>query len=73
MRILVKVKPSAKEGKIEKMKDGRFKVFVKEPPKNSLANEELRKLLAQYFDAPSQRIRIIKGLTVPNKIVEIYE
>jgi hypothetical protein len=58
MQKRVKVKPNAKQQKIEELADGSLNVHLKSPPLDGKANEELIKLLAKDFDVPKSSIRI---------------
>lgn len=71
MRLFVKVKPNAKISKIEKIDELHFSAFVKAPPIEGRANDELISLIADYFKVPKSRVKIISGLNARNKIVEI--
>jgi len=71
MKIFVKAKPSAYEEKVEKIDENHFVVSVKEPPQNGLANRGIAKALAEYFKVSPSMVRIVKGFTSKQKIVEI--
>ncbi len=58
MQKRVKVKPNAKQQKIEELADGSLNVHLKSPPLDGKANEDLIKLLAKDFDVPKSSIRI---------------
>ena len=58
MQKRVKVKPNAKQQKIEELADGSLNAHLKSPPLDGKANEELIKLLAKDFDVPKSSIRI---------------
>lgn len=73
MKIFVKVKPKAKENKIEKIDENHFKVSVTEPPVGGKANLAVIVNLAEYLKIPKAKIRIISGQTSRNKIIEILE
>lgn len=68
MIITIRVKTNAKEQKIEKMNDDEYKVYVKSPPKEGEANQELIKLLEKHF---KQDVRIIRGLKNKKKVIEL--
>lgn len=67
MIIDVKVKPNARECKVEE-KDGVYAVFVKAKPEKGKANREAVKLLEEHF---GKKAKIISGLTSRKKRVEI--
>ncbi len=83
MKILIRVKPNARENKIEPIacsaiaKNQRsfsgdcFAVSVKSRPKEGKANEEAIRLMASYLKIPPSRIIIVSGATSRNKILEI--
>lgn len=73
MRIKVKVIPNARERKLEKVSDREYRVYVRSPPERGRANRELVWVLAKRFGVPTSRVRIVKGLTSRNKLVEIEE
>lgn len=66
----VKVKPSLKSQYI-KEEDDSLIVYIKSPPVDGKANEELIKLLAKKFGVPPSRIRVKSGLSSRNKLIEI--
>lgn len=71
MQKRVKVKPNAKQQKIEELADGSLNAHLKSPPVDGKANEELIKLLAKNFDVPKLSIRIKSGATSRQKLIEI--
>jgi uncharacterized protein (TIGR00251 family) len=71
MQKQVKVKPNSKQQKIVEQEDGSLTVYLKSPPIDGKANQELIKLLAERFGVPKFHIRIKSGLTSKLKIVEI--
>lgn len=71
MIIFVKVKPAAKEEKVEKIDEINFRVQVKEPPVEGRANRAVIKALADYFGVTQSGIRIVSGFTSRLKTIEI--
>ena len=71
MRINIKAKPSARENKVEKIDEINYIVSVKDPPIQGQANQAIIKLLAEYFNISSIRVKIVIGHTSRNKIIEI--
>ncbi|MCL4437494.1 DUF167 domain-containing protein [Patescibacteria group bacterium] len=82
MKIIVKVKPNAKEEKFEEINSplmvggqffsGRcFVASVNRPAKEGEANEALIKLAARYFKTSPSSVKIIAGAKIRNKILEI--
>lgn len=72
MKILrVKVKPNAKQQRIQMAEDGSFLVHLKSPPVDGKANAELIQLLAKEFNVAKSSIQIKSGLLAKLKRVEI--
>ncbi|MBD6616282.1 DUF167 domain-containing protein [Komarekiella sp. 'clone 1'] len=71
MQKKVKVKPNSKQQKIEEQPDGSLIVYLKSPPVDGKANEELIKLLAEKFDVSKSYIQIKIGLSSRQKLIEI--
>ena len=72
MIINVKVKPNSSEERIE-MKEGVLYISLKESAEQNKANIELVNLLAKYFNTSAAAIRILRGKTSRNKIIEVKE
>jgi len=68
--INIKVIPKAKKQKIVQ-KENRLKVYLKSPPEDGKANEELIKVLSEYFKTSKGSIQIIKGKFSRNKTIKI--
>lgn len=73
MRIFVAAKPGAKENKMEKTKDGRFGVWVKEPPLGGKANEAVRRQVARHFGVPLAKVKIVSGFASRQKVIDVQE
>ena len=71
MIISIKVHPKSIRQEIKKINENKFEAFLKSAPEKNKANIELIKLLSKYFNIPSTNIKIKKGKTSKNKIVEI--
>lgn len=71
-QINIRVLPrSSKNEVVGQMADGVLKVKLTAPPVDGAANEALIELLAEYFDTSKNKIKIVRGLTSKNKVVEI--
>ena len=73
MKISVKVKPTAKEEKVEKIDANSFKVSVKEPPKEGRANRAVHRALAAYLRIPKSALSMVKGSRSRHKIFMIHD
>ena len=71
MKIIVQIRPGARERKIEKVDDGRYKVWVKARPEKGKANAEMIELLAEHFGVAKSAVKIVIGKTAREKLVEI--
>ncbi len=71
MKISVKVKPRAREEKVEEIKDGSFIVFVKAEAKEGKANNAVVKALAEHFGVAKSRVRLVSGARSKIKLFEI--
>lgn len=71
MKIQVKVKPNSKQQKIQEADDGSWVIFLKSPPINGKANQELIEILAKKYRVPKSNVSIASGLSSKNKWVEI--
>lgn len=69
MKLNIKVQPSSGRQEIQKDIDGKIsKVFLKKPAEDGKANKELEKFLSRHL---KKKVKIIKGYTSKNKIIEI--
>lgn len=70
-KLSVKVKPNAKQQKVETGDQGELIIRLQSPPVDGKANTELIKLLAKTYGVKKSQIRIKSGLTSKIKQVEI--
>jgi len=71
MLIKVKVIPNSKKENIIKRADDAFTVSVKEKAEGGQANKGVVLALAEYFEIPASKFRMIKGAKQRSKIFEI--
>lgn len=71
--IHVKIHPQSKEDLVKKKSNTSFIVFVREPAEQNQANRKLLRLLAEYFNVPLGKIKIVTGHKQPSKIIEIVD
>jgi hypothetical protein len=69
----IRVIPKAGRSLVKEEPDGSFKVYLTKPAIEGKANEELVKLLAEYFKVKRYLISIIKGKKGRNKVVRIAQ
>lgn len=71
MKIVVHIRPGAREVKVEEVASGEYKAWVRAIPERGKANEELIELLAEHFHVAKSAVRIVLGKTAREKLVEI--
>ncbi len=69
--IKVEVQPKAKKVGVEKIDEDTYKVRVHAAPDKGAANKEVISALADYFDVPPSTIKIVRGQTSRNKLIEL--
>ena len=68
MKLNIRAQPNSGRQEIKRISDKEYKVFLKKSPEDNKANEELVKLLSKEF---KREVKILKGKTSKNKIVEV--
>ena len=71
MKISVRVKPQAREEKIEKKGENNYLVWVKAKAIEGKANQAVIKILSEYFDITKDRVILIKGKKARDKIFTV--
>jgi len=71
MNISIKAKVHARENKVEKVDNENLIVYTTEAPEKGKANWAIIKLVAEYYNIPTTRVRIARGLTSTKKLMEI--
>jgi len=71
MRYTIIAKPNSKQSKIEVVDERTLKVWINAPAREDAANDRLIDMLAIHFNVPPTRVRILRGATAKNKLVEI--
>jgi len=70
-KIQVKVKPNSKQQKIQELSDTSLLVWLKSPPVDGKANQELIEILAKKYQVAKSQITIKSGLSAKTKLIEI--
>ena len=70
MRYDIKVIPLANINAVVE-RDGVLRVSTTAPATDGKANKMVIKLLAEHFDVPKSAIRIVRGHTGRNKLIEV--
>ena len=72
-QILIEVKPNSKQEKIEKITDSVYKIHVRAPARDNLANSAVIQLLAKHFKIAKSLISIKTGKTSKTKVIVIED
>lgn len=70
MILNIRVVPRAGRNLVKEENNG-LKVYLTQAPQDNLANTQLIKVLAEYLKVKKHQVKIIKGQTSRNKLVEI--
>ena len=70
-RINLRVIPRARQNKITTDADGTLRVHITAAPVDGAANVAVVRAIAEYFDVPKSQIKIVRGETSRDKVVEI--
>lgn len=71
MIVFVRVSTNSDRPGVEKIGENEYKVRVHAKPVDGKANADVVESLAEFFDVPKSRVRIVAGLTSKRKTVEI--
>ncbi len=71
MIINVRVVPHARRNQVTVEENGNLRVYTTVAPVDGAANEAVIKMLAEHFKVPKTSIKIIRGVTARNKVIEI--
>ncbi len=72
MLIKIKVHPETRNEQVVKKAEDKYELFIRARAQNNEANTRVVEIIREMFP-DSKIVRIIKGHTTPNKIVEILE
>ena len=72
-KINLRVIPRARQNKITTDADGTLRVHITAAPVDGAANVAVVRALAEHFDVPKSQIKIIRGETSRDKVVEISD
>lgn len=69
----VKVKPNARESRLDVQPDGTWLAQLKSPPVDGKANEELIALVARHFGCRKAQVTIRSGASGRLKLLQVAE
>lgn len=70
MQISVRVVPRARRNAVEPQPDGTYRVYTTAAPADGDANAAVIKMLAKHLGVPKSTIKIIRGQTARDKVLE---
>ncbi len=70
MRAVIRVIPRARQNKISTDENGVLRVHTTAAPADGDANAAVIKMLAGYFNVPKTSIKIIRGQSARDKVIE---
>lgn len=71
MRINVRVIPKSSMNLVQSELDGSMKVKLTAVPEKGKANKQLIEILAKHFNLSKSKVRVLKGATSKDKLVEV--
>ncbi len=71
MRLTVRALPNSSKNSIEQISETELKIKVTSSPTDGKANDTIIRLLSKHLKVPQRPIKIVRGLTSRNKVIEI--
>ena len=71
--IHVKVVAGAKKESFTKKSEDHFQILVKERAERNQANTRVIALVAEYFNIPKNKVRIVNGHQSPSKLMVVED
>lgn len=73
MYLKVTVSADSKKEKAEFIKDGQYKISVKEPAENNLANKRVLEIVKSLPEAEGRVVKMVSGHQKPAKTFQILD
>jgi uncharacterized protein (TIGR00251 family) len=71
LRVTIRTTPNAKTAELTRLTESEFKARVDAPALEGKANARLIEMLAEHFGVSKSKVRILRGATGRNKVIEI--
>lgn len=71
MYIKVKVTAGARKESLERISSDHFEVTVKEKAERNMANKRVMELIANFFELPTGKVKLVSGHHSPGKILNV--
>ena len=73
MKIQIQAIPGTKQARVDKISVNQLRVHINAPARQGRANQQLIKILSNYFKIPQSNINIVRGRKSRSKLVEILK
>lgn len=73
MKLEVRVQTRARQNKVVRLSESKFRVYVTAAPEDGRANQVVLELLSDHFGLSKSCFKIVKGEKVRDKIISIEE
>ena len=73
MLVKIKVHPNSKRDLVVPKGADSFEVFVRAKPVDGKANDAAMDSLSEFLKVPRSRLRMIRGATSRNKLIELHD
>lgn len=70
MQITIRVIPRARRNAVEVQPDGTYRIYTTAAPADGDANAAVIKMLAKHIGVPKTSMKIIRGQTARDKVIE---
>jgi len=70
--VRAKVIPDSRRDAVLELGPDRFEIHVRAPAREGRANQAVLDLLARHLGKETKRLRILRGATRPNKIIQVF-
>ena len=71
MQIRVYVVPDARREKFEHSGDNTFDISIREEAEGNMANKRVVELIAEFYEVPQERVRILTGHRSRTKLLTL--
>lgn len=71
IHVKAEVFADAGEEKLEDLGDGKYRVWVRELPRDNMANRKVVELIAEHYKIGKGDVKIVKGHKSPKKLLEV--
>lgn len=71
--IRVKAFPDSKKAAIEEVAEKTLRIFIREPAQENQANRAVIRAVANHYDIPENKLRMISGHRGLNKMIQVLE